>query len=379
MSHHNTLLHQMLSLVPRHDFQRLARAHPALRAPRTFSFWSHFVHLAFIQLASRASLRDAVRGMTANVRRLYHLGVKPAARSTFADANASRPAAFFQGLFQLMLQRCQTAAPRHGFRFKNKLLSLDATTIRLCLEAFPWATFRQQRGGIKIHTLLDHDGDLPSFVTVTPARRHEAKQARKMPLPKGSIVVFDRGYTDYAWFAELDAAGVFLVTRLKTNAAYKVVERRAVDKAKGVTSDQIITLAAAPNLRMRRIGLRDAQTGKHYFFLTNNLRLAASTIAAIYKDRWKIETFFRWIKQNLKIKRFVGTSENAVLSQVYVALIVYLLLAYLKFTSRLDLSLQQMLQLMQLNLFRRLGLDDALRPPKNDVLSSNDRMLRLPI
>ncbi|WP_083517788.1 IS4 family transposase [Desulfomicrobium orale] len=363
MSHHNTLFSQTLSLIPRHVFQKLERRHKTGRSSRQFGFKEQFTVMAFIQLAARRSMRDGLRCLEAAGNRLYHWGLKNVARSTFADANNSRPAGFFKDLFVEMYGLCAAKAPKHKFRFKSKLLSLDATTIKLCLPLFPWASFRQAKGGVKVHTLLDHDGHIPAFATVTDAKTHESRIAQAMELPKGSIVVFDKGFTSYPWFRILGAKGVFFVTRLKRNAVFKLLERRLVNRKTGVTSDHIIEVSSrGKSLRLRRIGYRDQETGKHYEFLTNHFRLSAKTIADIYKDRWQIELFFKEIKQNLRIKTFVGNSENAVLIQIYTALTVYLLLAYQKFLSRLGLSVQQLFQLIQLNLLGEASLDELLNP-----------------
>ena len=363
MSHHNTLFSQTLSLIPRHVFQKLERRHKTGRSSRQFGFKEQFTVMAFIQLAARRSMRDGLRCLEAAGNRLYHWGLKNVARSTFADANNSRPAGFFKDLFAEMYGLCAAKAPKHKFRFKSKLLSLDATTIKLCLPLFPWASFRQAKGGVKVHTLLDHDGHIPAFATVTDAKTHESRIAQAMELPRGSIVVFDKGFTSYPWFRLLGAKGVFFVTRLKRNAVFKLLERRLVNRKTGVTSDHIIEVSSrGKSLCLRRIGYRDQETGKHYEFLTNHFRLSAKTIADIYKDRWQIELFFKEIKQNLRIKTFVGNSENAVLIQIYTALTVYLLLAYQKFLSRLGLSVQQLFQLIQLNLLGEASLDELLNP-----------------
>ena len=363
MSHHNTLFSQTLSLIPRHVFQKLERRHKTGRSSRKFGFKEQFTVMAFIQLAARRSMRDGLRCLEAAGNRLYHWGLKNVARSTFADANNSRPAGFFKDLFAEMYGLCAAKAPKHKFRFKSKLFSLDATTIKLCLALFPWASFRQAKGGVKVHTLLDHDGHIPAFATVTDAKTHESRIAQAMELPRGSIVVFDKGFISYPWFRLLGAKGVFFVTRLKRNAVFKLLERRLVNRKTGVTSDHIIDVSSrGKSLRLRRIGYRDQETGKHYEFLTNHFRLSAKTIADIYKDRWQIELFFKEIKQNLRIKTFVGNSENAVLIQIYTALTVYLLLAYQKFLSRLGLSVQQLFQLIQLNLLGEASLDELLNP-----------------
>lgn len=317
-------------------------------------------------------------GMNAAAKRLYHLGVKPVARSTFADANNARPYAFFEALFGELYTRCLSQAPKHKFSFKNKLFSLDASVVDLCLTLFPWAKFRTTKAGIKLHTLLDHDGYLPAMVTVTEAKCHEANIAKLFRLPKGSIVVFDRGYIDHAWFRQLCKSGVFLVTRLKSNARFLVLERNLVDRATGVTSDQIIQVAdGEQTLVLRRIGYRDKETGKRFKFLTNHMTLPARTIADIYKDRWQVEIFFRFIKQNLKIKPFLGNSKNAVLSQVYVALIAYLLLAYQKFMSKIGLSLHYLARLMQRNLFQQCEILDLLDLRRQRLKLNNSNRLSL--
>ena len=367
MAHCNTILSQMLKIVPRHVFATLDKAHGTGRPAHKFSRWDQFVHLLAIQLTGRVSLRDGVRSMRSRLTNLYHLGTRPAARSTFAEANERRPAAFFETLFGHVYGRCQPVAPKHKFKFKNKLFSLDATTVSLCLSLFPWARFRKTKAGIKINTLLDHDGYLPAFVSISEAKRHESKTARAIHLPKGSIVAMDKAYIAFSWLASLTNKGVSFVTRMKINTRYKVVKRNKVNRRLGITSDQSIWLTGAKwadyPAALRRIGYRDKATGKHYVFLTNNFDLSARTIADIYKERWQIETFFRFIKQNLKIKSFIGNSQNAVLTQVYVALIAYLLLCYLKFLCRLGLSLQQLARLLQLNLFRRCTLQELLEPP----------------
>ena len=367
MAHCNTIFQQMLKLIPRHHFSRLEQEHSTGRQARSFTRWNQLVHLVFIQLTARTSLRDGVASLKARFKNLYHLGARPVARSTFADANNRRPASFFEALFGLMYRRCQPLAPRHKFKFKNKLYSLDATVVSLCLSLFPWASFRRTKAGLKLHTLLDHDGYLPAFVAISPAREPDIRKARSLRLPKGSIVVEDLGYTDYAWYAQLTTQKIFFVTRQKRNAAYEVVERRTVNKTQGLLSDQTIRLTGVKALEcsfpLRRIVYRDPASGKRYVFLTNHFTLSAKTIADIYKERWQIEIFFRWIKQNLRIKAFIGNSENAVLSQIFAALTVYLLLCYLKFLCNLGITLQNLMRLLQLNLFRTCTFKELFEPP----------------
>ena len=297
------------------------------------------------------------------------MGAKPVSRSTFADANNKRPASFYEALFERVYKHCRMISPKHKFKFKNKLYSLDASVIDLSLGAFPWASFRRTKSAVKIHTLLDHSGYLPAFVAITDGKTHEKKVAESINLDRGSIVAEDRAYTDYKWFAKLQEKGVFFVTRQKSNAVYRVVERRAVNKKQGLCSDQTIVLTGFKGRQypLRRVGYRDPESKKHYVFITNNFKLSAKTIADIYKERWQIEIFFRWIKQNLKIKAFIGNSRNAVMTQIYVALIAYLLLCMFKFLSRITASLQNLIRVIQLNLFRRCTLEELFEPPPKMV------------
>ena len=380
MAHHNTVFSQILKLVPRHEFESLARKHHQGRKLRKMTRWSQFVSLGLAQLAGRASLRDVVSNLKAQAGKLYHLGCGEVNRSSLARINEQQPHSLYEALFGKLLARCQALGPRHRFRFKNKLYSLDASTIDLCLSVFPWAKFRTTKGAVKLHVGLDHDGYLPAFVQITEGRVHEVNLARKLDLPGGSIVVFDRGYTDYAWYNHLNSRKIYFVTRQKKNACYTVIKRRPVSRASGITSDQTIRLTGTKAdqcpILLRRIGYRDPETGKHYVFLTNAFQLSASTIAAIYKERWQIELFFKWIKQNLKIKSFLGTSRNAVMTQIWVAMCMYLLLAYIRFMSKLGLGMQQILRLLQLNLFDRRDLNALLRgdPPEPQISPLQTRL-----
>ncbi len=281
------------------------------------------------------------------------------------------------------MSRCQTKVPGHDFRFKHPLYSLDASTIDLCLSVFPWADFRTTKSGVKLHVGLNHSGYLPEFVTITEGKCHDVTIGRTFKFSKGSMVAIDKGYNDYAWYKRLTDKGIYFVTRLKTNAKYRVVARRAVLKGKGLTCDQTIEFTGTQTakkcpIQLRRIGYRDTETGKHYIFLTNNFKLAAKTIADIYKARWQVELFFKWIKQNLKIKSFIGTSKNAVMTQIWIALCMYLLLSFIKFQSKLKKSLQQILRLLQLNLFEKRDLMALLRgDPIRDNLPDINQMALL--
>jgi len=293
------------------------------------------------QLTERKSLRDVVDSMGTQFRRLYHLGTANLSRSNLARINENKPYELYEDLFGLLLKRAGQIAPGHNFRFKNDLYSMDATTIDLCLSLFPM------------------------------------KAGREVNFPKGSIVAADRGYTDYKWYQTLTGKGIYFVVRLKSNAKIRVLERREVDRSNGVTSDQTIEFTGAVTsakcpCKLRRVGFYDEVTGRHYVFLTNNFKLAASTIARIYKSRWDIELFFKWIKQNLKIKSFYGTSRNAVLTQIWIAMCAYLLIALLKFQSKVDLSMQKIFRLLQLNLFEKWHLKDLLDQDKHCKPNIND-------
>ena len=370
MAHCNTIFAQILKLVPRHEFEVLAIAHHSGRAFRSTSRWSQFTCLVMAQLTGRCSLRDIVENVSSQVHRLYHLGCSKLSRSNLARMNEDKPYELYEALFGKLLQRCQRHAPRHDFRFKNPLYSLDASTIDLCLSVFPWADFRSTKGAIKLHVGLNHKGYLPEFVSITEGNCHDVNMGKLLQFPKGSIVAMDRGYNDYGWYKELTDKGIFFVTRLKSNARYRVVKRSRVNKKAGLVCDHTIEFTGQQTskkcpIRLRRIGYRDPETGNRYVFLTNQFKLSAQTIADIYKSRWQVELFFKWIKQNLKIKSFVGTSKNAVLTQIWIAMCVYLILAFIKFQSGLAKSMQQILRLLQINLFEKRELMALLRgdPP----------------
>lgn len=377
MAHCNTIFAQFLKLVSRHEFEVLAKQHHAGRSFRSASRWSQFTCLVMAQLTGRSSLRDIVDAASSQVHRLYHLGSSKPSRSNLARVNEGKPYQLYEALFYRLLQRCQPQVPGHGFRFKNRLYSLDASLIHLCLSVFPWASYKHKKGAVKLHVGLNHAGYLPEFVTVTAGSVHEVNIGKFMAFPKGSIVVFDRGYVDYGWYKELNDKGLFFVTRQKKNADYRVVKGNAIEAETGISSDEIIEFrgklaARACPIRLRRIGYRDPDTNKHYVFITNHMKLSAKTIAAVYRSRWQIELFFKCIKQNLKIKSFIGTSANAVMTQIWVAMCVYLILAFIRFQSGLQKTVQQMVRLLQVNLFEKRDLWALFRgePPPGTYLNT---------
>ena len=382
MAHCNTVFHQLLKFIPRHHFSSLEKAYGTGRKARKFTRWNQFVALMFMQITGRSSLRDSVQSLGVRNGFLYHLGLRDVRRSTFSDANNKRPVSFFKALFDLTYQQCRPMAPRHKFRFKNRLYSMDATTVSLCLSVFPWAKFRRAKGAIRLNTVLDHSGYLPAFMEISDGKKHEIRVAKSLRLPKGSIVAVDRAYTDYSWFASLVESAIYFVTLQKRNSTYRIIERRSVNKRLGLTSDQTIMLTGTKAVQcphpLRRIGYRDPQTGKHYVFLTNNFALSAKTVCDIYKERWQIELFFKWIKQKLKIKAFIGNSENAVMTQIYAALVTYLLLAYLNFLAKLNLTLTTLIRILQLNLFQRLTFEELFKlKPDRPKVDSNIKQLTL--
>jgi len=363
MAHNNTILRQITAFLPRHEFEALAKRHHVGQKFRSFSRWSQFMAMFIGQLSGRKSLRDLVMNVTAQSNKLYHLAIKPFSRATLARANEKQPASLYEAVFYNLLGRCHQVAPGHRFKFKNKLYLLDTTTIDLCLAVFPWAKFRKTKGAIKLHVGLDADGYLPTFISLTNGKVHESQWAKTLTLPRGSIAVFDRGFNDYAWYESLTNNGIYFVTRLKSNAVIGNGPKRQGRKASGITTDREIHLKGV-QVPLRQVNYLDQETGKELRFVTNAGHLDAKTIAELYKERWQIELFFKWIKQNLKVKTFLGTSRNAVLTQIWIALCVYILLAFLKFKAKVDLSMQQMIRLLQLNLFERRDLLDLLKPPE---------------
>ena len=365
-----SLFSQILSQINRHAFGSLARELKAEKGAKGFSCWDQFVAMLFCQLAQARSLREIESGLKSCEGKLRHLGVEQAAkRSTLSYANAHRPWRLYEGVFYALLERVQACAPRKKFRFRNKLLSLDATVVELCASMFDWARYRATKGALKLHLLLDHDGCLPVYACITEGRVAELKVAWQMQLPKGSIVVVDRGYVDYHLFQRWTEQGVFFVTRQKRNAAAVTVERFPVPEGRGaVRRDELIVhqafeAGAKARQVLRRVVVWVEEKQEELVLLTNNFRLSAATIAAIYKERWQIELFFKALKQNLKIKTFVGTSANAVQIQIWTALIAVLLVKLLQFSSSLKWALSNLIALLRWNLFTYRDLWKWLNAP----------------
>jgi Domain of unknown function (DUF4372)/Transposase DDE domain len=372
-----SLFNQLLDHFPKLEFGALVRKHEADKGAKGFSTWTQCVAMLFCQLARADSLREICNGLGCSQGKLIHLGISRAPnKSTLSYANEHRPAALFEDLFWTTLKRFREQQGIGGrktkFRFKNKLLSLDSTTITLCLGLFPWAKFRRAKGGVKAHVVLDHDDYMPEYVVLTEARRSDVSVAQDLIFNPETIVVLDRGYTDYALFGRWTQEGVYFVTRLKENATYEVVKEIQVPENRNIRSDQIIRLSSAQAHKdcpclLRRVVVWAPEQEREIVLLTNQIAFGATTIAAIYKERWEIELFFKALKQNLKVKTFVGTSENALRIQIWTALLALLLLKWMHHLSKANWSLSNLASMLRMNLFTyrdlRKWIDDPFGTP----------------
>ena len=372
-----SIFSQVLKLFSRGDFEKAVKKHQAERHARGFTSWGQFMAMLFCQLGHAHSLREICGGLACCEGQLKHLGVPVAPKkSTLAYANQHRPWELYQTVFEQTLFKCQELVESQGgrkkFSFKNKLLSLDGSIIDLSVSMFDWAKYKRTKGAIKLHLLLDHDGYLPSFAVVTEGKTGEIKVARTLRFDPGTILAIDRGYNDYEWFRELTQAEVYFVTRMKEKAVFVVQEELQVPQNSNVVRDQIVCFPRLARegeepVLFRRVEIRDAEKDETIVFLSNLLGFGATTIAAIYKDRWQVELFFKALKQTLKIKTFVGTSANAVRTQVWTALIAMLVLKYLQLKSTFSWSLSTLAALLRQQLFFYrdlwLWLDDPFQAP----------------
>ena len=366
MAYHTTILGQMLQLVSRLEFQSIVYRYKGDYRARKLRCWDQFVYLIIGQLGNRDSLRETISASHSLACKLYHLGTSKLCRSTLSDANNKRTFEIYRELFFRTLEKVQNVAPKYKLKLPRKLFVMDSTTIDLCFQLFPWARFRKTKAAVKIHTVLQVDGLLPTFLHITDGKTHDAKAAKELNLPEGSFVVFDRGYNDFNLFKSFTDSNIRFVTRNKSNAKYSVIKSQPVEPNTGVISDEIIEFTGYlskqkyPN-QLRLIRYHDKETNKKLTFLTNDFKLDAKTIADIYKARWEIELFFKTVKQNLKIKRFIGTGRNAVMTQIWIAMIAYLLTSYYKFIHKTKTSIQTIIRLVQINLFERKPLKDLIQ------------------
>jgi hypothetical protein len=363
MERYCSIFSQFLQFFPRLEFQNLVNQTKSERHARGFSSWSQFVCMMFCQFGHAFSLREISGGLRSCEGKLKHLGIRAPAKSSLAYANEHRPWELYQLLFAKLFDRCQSQINlgKRKFRFKNKLYSLDSTLIDLCLEVFDWAHYRRTKGAIKLHLLLDHDGYLPSFGIITEGKVSDVKTAWQFKLEPGTIVVDDRGYNDYELFGRWTLDYIYFVTRMKANAVYEVIKQNFINPGNDILKDEIIELRGPGSFekcpyKLRRIEFYNAEKREVLVFLTNHLKLAAMTIVAIYKERWQIEIFFKFLKQNLKIKTFVGTSANAVKIQIWTALIAMLILRFLQLRSKYGWSLSNLVALLRMNLFTHRDL-----------------------
>lgn len=384
MGNTRSVLSQLLQWVDRDKFQDGVEEYDGDKRARHLPCWSQFVALLFGQLTGHSSLRAITAGLKGAQGKLYHLGICfEICRSTLADANDRRDARIFEAAYHQLLPRVQKLSPGHKLRVKKgQVTALDSTTIELCLSLSPWAQFHHGKGAVKLHTAIDLAGDLPTVVDFTDGRKADVRVARTMHFAPATILVMDRGYIDYAWWQKLTTDGVWFVTRLKSNCTYKVRECRETNRTQGIMADQTIRLTGIKGReyegKLRRVSYRDPETGHWYVFVTNRFDLAAKTICALYKARWQVELFFKVLKSHLQVRKFAGTSVNAVQAQIWVALIAYLLMMAVKFQSKLGWGTPSIMAVLTVTLFSNRELksiwDDA---PKERCVKSKQIQLLL--
>jgi transposase len=380
------LFAQLTAFLPKRDFDRCVFKYKGNYRARRFSCFDQFLCMAFAQLTYRDSLRDIETCLNALKSKLYHVGIRgTVARNTLARANQNRDWRIYADFAQLLIARARTLYAKDTLRVElaQTVYAFDSSTIDLCLTLFPWAHFRRRKAAIKLHTLIDLRGNIPCFVHISSGKMHDVKALDHLPLEAGAFYVMDRGYIDFARLYRFQTSMAFFVTRGKKNVQYRRQKNRRVDKTTGLRCDQTIVLTGARTAEeypqsLRRIKYVDPDTGKRLVFLTNNFVLDALTIAKLYKCRWQVELFFKWIKQHLRIKAFYGTSENAVKTQVWIALSIYVLVAIVKKELKLDRSLNDILQILSVSLFEKTPIFSALSV-KNDPDPMEARRNSLPL
>jgi Transposase DDE domain. len=379
MANEKLVFAQLMEWVPHYHFQRLVKRYSGNYKVSSFTCWDQFLCMSFAQLTYRESLRDIEACLRSRPNLLYHLGIRgKVARSTLADANEERDWHIYADLAQWFIARARKLYAQEdlGLELDDTLYALDSTTIDLCLSLFPWAHFRRHKGAVKMHTLLDLRGSIPTFIRITEGKLHDVNFLDELVLEPGAFYVMDRGYLDFARLYRFALAGAFFVTRAKSNFDFRWRTSREVDRASGVHSDQTVSLAGKQSALdypevLRRVSYYDVETKKHFVFLTNNFVLPALTIAKIYHCRWQIELFFKWIKQNLRIKAFYGYSDNAVKTQIWIAVCVYILVGIVKKELKLEPSLSTILQVLSISVFQQEPLPQ-LFTQDSGVFSEND-------
>lgn len=367
MYYSNTIFNQLLSFLPKYKFNQFVGQHNGDRYVKRLTTWNQFTALLYAQVTGKKSLRDIETGLKIHENQWYHLGINSVAKSSLSYANNNRSYEIFEKLFYAVLRQCKEVAISKNFNFNSPLYSFDSTTIKLCLSIFDWAKYTKEKGALKIHLLLNNQTTIPELLTISDGKKADITAIKEMDikLKKGSILVFDRGYIDYEWWNKLDEDGITFVSRTKNNQNIFVVGQHKNKLEKNIITDEIVmfgdyTAMKKYDKKMRRIRYWDENSKKEYIYLTNNFKLTAKQIADIYKDRWQIELFFKWIKQNLKIKTFLGTSQNAVMTQIWIAMIYYLLLAYIKFQTKFKKSLLELTRMIKETIMLRRNLIDLL-------------------
>lgn len=374
-----TLFAQIMEFVPWTSFSRIVQRHGGNSGVRTLTCAEQFRAMAFAQLTWRESLRDIEATLSANATKLYAMGFRsPVRRSTLADANESRTWLIWSDLAALLIRRARKlyAGDSLGFELDNTVYALDSSTVDLCLSLFDWAPFRSTKAAIKLHTLLDLRGSIPAFIHISDGKLHDVNVLDMLAFEAGAFYVMDRGYVDFERLYALHQAGAFFVTRAKSPMDARRVYSAPTDRSTGVISDQRVMLNGFYSGKkypehLRRVRFKDPETGKNLIFLTNNTALPALTIAALYKSRWQVELFFKWIKQHLRIKHFLGNSENAVKTQVWCAVATYVLVAIVKKELQLDASLYTCLQILSVSVFEKTQLSSALQTGAVDIEETN--------
>ncbi len=382
VGHNNTIFAQLTTFLPRSVLEKQVRAFGGDFRVRSFPCWSQLCCMLYAQIVGSESLRDLETSFNAHRSCHYHLGVSEVHRSTLADANENRAWQMYVQMFYAMVQKFKGLERSNPIRISNKLATWDSTTIELCLSVFDWAKFRQAKGALKLHVHYDHGYSIPTAFVVTDGKTHDVTVARRYRIERNSILLIDRAYTDFAFLHSVHQAGAFFVTRLKSNGRYKVIERRQANRKLGITSDHIIRMTGPLTKTkypgaLRRIRYVNPEDGKVYVFLRNNFRWAARTIARLYKCRWEVELFFKWIKQHLKIKTFLGTSFNAVMTQICIAMIAFVLFALIRRRSRCSLSNLEIQRTIRGTLFHRMDLAEVIHgsPARQPAISSNCQLM----
>jgi len=374
MPHYNTIFQQLFNFIPRHRFDKMVNELKMDNYSKGFTAWRQFLTVLYAQISGKDSLREIESGLMTHKSKLYHIGLTPVPRSTLADAMGRRNPLIFEELFYEILARAQSFSPKHKFRFNNPLYSIDSTTIDLCLSVYDWAKFRKKKGAIKLHCQLDHRGNLPVFVVMSDGKMHDVSAVKNhFDIEPDSIYCADKAYMALPWFKQVDDKGAYFVTRLKKNADIVIAgQHKETNFKQGILADNLIEFRSEQSFKkypkkLRAIEFYDNEKDKTYTFITNNFKLSAATIAEIYKQRWQIELFFKWIKQNLKIKTFFGTSKNAVMAQVWTAMIYYLLLSYIKFVSRMKSTITEISRRVKEGLMSRLNLLELLVISRQEI------------